>query len=68
MPGGNEKDKQPVRSTAEGSSPFVAWLTTYRRVLEGLGKEMDSSYLGPPGASKSAAASSQVGAKKATHG
>jgi len=67
MPRGNEKDKQLVPSTAEGSSPFVLWLTTYRRVLEGLGKETNSSALGPPEASKSAAASSQAVAKKATH-
>jgi len=68
MPGGNEKQKQPVRSTAEGSSRFEAWLATYRGVLEGLGKETDSSYLGPPGESKSAAASSPAMRKKPTHG
>ena len=68
MPGDNEKDKQPVWSTAERSSPFVAWLVRYRRVLEGLGKETDSPYLGPPGESKSAAVSSQAVAKKTTRG
>ena len=43
--GGNEKHRQPVRSTVEGSSPFEAWLTTYRSLLEWPG-ETESSYPG----------------------
>ena len=67
--GSYEKHKQPARSNAGGSSPFEAWLTTYRRVLEGLGKEKESSHLGPPGGEQvSFAASSQAtAAKKPTH-